>query len=350
MSRRLAPAIWGAANGIGAVAALRWLQRHRVPVLCYHNVVDAALPPAVAAGGLHLPTAAFQAHLSYLAERYHVVSLRQAVAALAGEAPPLAHSVVLTFDDGYADNVRLVAPILRAFGFRATCFLATAYIDTGELFWWDEVALAFGAGAGQVTAGGDQWGSLDLTSAPGRRAAAATAARLLGGAPLLERRRLLDGLWSALKGQVAVSSDLREQLRPARWSELRGAADVFDFGGHSAEHRFLDHLPEAELIDDLARCRRALATRLGPNGKPPFAYPAGRRTRQVVAAVQIAGFGTAVDARDRPRQQRLASGGGDRWAIPRVGVTQDMGLGGFAAALVGLPSLLAGSLPGRRLR
>lgn len=350
MSPRLARAIYGAASRSGAVAGLRWLRRHRVPVLCYHSVVDVPLPLGVARGGLHVPAREFRAQLRYVAHRYQIVPLRQAIAALAGEATPLpARAVALTFDDGYANNVHVAAPILRDFGFRGTCFLATDYIESGELYWWDEVVLALTAGAGRVAAAGDGWGRLDLASAPGRAAAADTAARLLGAATLVERRRLLDNLWTLLMGQRERHPDLREHLRPARWSELRSAADVFDFGGHSAEHRFLDHLPPAELREDLARCRRALETRLAPNGRLPFAYPAGRRTLGVAEAVQLAGFGTAMDARLRPREQRLASHGLDRWAVPRVGVSGGMSLDAFAAALVGLPSLLAERLsPGGR--
>jgi len=343
MSRRPARVLSRIAGGLGAVAALRWLQRTRVPVLCYHSIVDEPLAPGFAGGGLHLPAATFRSQLRFLTARYRVVPLSRAVAALAGEATPLPpRSLVLTFDDGYANNARVAAPILREFGVRATCFLATAWIDRDEPYWWDEVALA-GSGPGG-TVGDDVWKALDLPHEPGR--AAHTALEVLGAAPGAERRRLLDRLWAALNGPPEAHAELRERLRPARWSELRGAADVFDFGGHSAEHRFLDSLPAAELADDLARCRRDLEEGVGVGGPLPFAYPAGRFTPEVAAAVRKAGFAAAVDARPRPREERLAAPGVDRWAVPRVGVSSGMNLDTFAAALVGLPNLLAGRLPG----
>jgi peptidoglycan/xylan/chitin deacetylase (PgdA/CDA1 family) len=323
VSRHLARAFYGAASGSGAVAGFRWLHRYRVPILCYHSVVDAPLAPRVAAGGLHLPAAAFRAQVQYLTARYRVVSVQQAVAALAGEGEPIPpRSIALTLDDGYANNVRVAAPILREFGARATCFLATAYIDGDDLYWWDEVALAELAGA-----------SLD-----------SRIVNDLGGATMPERRRRLDSAWMTVKGKRNKDGALRDMLRPARWSELRAAGDVLDFGGHSSDHRFLDSLSPAELADDLARCRGALATRCGVEGKPPFAYPAGRHTREVAAAVKAAGFSAALDARSRPREQRLASRQVDRWAVPRVGVTSGMNLHAFATALVGLPALLAGHL------
>src|SRR5439155_18169969 len=48
---------------------------------------------------------------------------------------PPAKSVVLTFDDGYADNRLLVAPILERHGFPATIFLVSA---AGGRNGWDK--------------------------------------------------------------------------------------------------------------------------------------------------------------------------------------------------------------------
>lgn len=39
---------------------------------------------------------------------------------------------VLTFDDGYLDNLLLAAPILRTFGFTATCYFVSDLLDFGD--------------------------------------------------------------------------------------------------------------------------------------------------------------------------------------------------------------------------
>lgn len=43
--------------------------------------------------------------------------------------------VVITFDDGYQDNLQVAAPILREHGFRATCFIVSSYL--GQHNAWD---------------------------------------------------------------------------------------------------------------------------------------------------------------------------------------------------------------------
>lgn len=42
--------------------------------------------------------------------------------------------VVLTFDDGYLNNLEVVAPILNGYGLPFTVFISTEHIETGELF------------------------------------------------------------------------------------------------------------------------------------------------------------------------------------------------------------------------
>jgi len=40
--------------------------------------------------------------------------------------------VAITFDDGYRDNFKIALPILKKLGFKATFFIATKYLSTGE--------------------------------------------------------------------------------------------------------------------------------------------------------------------------------------------------------------------------
>lgn len=71
----------------------------------------------------------FEEHLRFmLREEYTTISVKQAIAIVNGEiqAPPRA--VLLTFDDAYEDNARIVLPRLRDYGMRATEFVISAYV------------------------------------------------------------------------------------------------------------------------------------------------------------------------------------------------------------------------------
>ena len=45
--------------------------------------------------------------------------------------------MVVTFDDGYRDNLRVAAPLLLKHGVPATFFIATGHVDSGRPFPWD---------------------------------------------------------------------------------------------------------------------------------------------------------------------------------------------------------------------
>ena len=47
--------------------------------------------------------------------------------------------VVITFDDGYADNFHEALPLLREADCPATVFVTAGKIDDEEEFWWDEL-------------------------------------------------------------------------------------------------------------------------------------------------------------------------------------------------------------------
>ena len=70
------------------------------------------------------------------------VSLEHAIHAANQGEPLQPNSFCVTFDDGYANNFLLAAPILKRLEVPATVFLATKYIGTSEPFPFDEWELS----------------------------------------------------------------------------------------------------------------------------------------------------------------------------------------------------------------
>ncbi|MBA3658474.1 MAG: polysaccharide deacetylase family protein, partial [Gemmatimonadales bacterium] len=107
---------------------------HGVPILMYHALGRAAEP----ASTYVLPVEQFERQLRWLADRnYRVIRLEEYLKLRAGHGLPQPRTVVLTFDDGYADNAELGIPLLRQFGFPATIFLVTRLV--GDANRWDTV-------------------------------------------------------------------------------------------------------------------------------------------------------------------------------------------------------------------
>ncbi|HID86951.1 MAG TPA: polysaccharide deacetylase family protein, partial [Anaerolineae bacterium] len=114
----------------------------KVPILMYHHI---AVPPPDADAirrDLSVPPANFEAHLRYLAEEgYQSISLRDLLFHLAIGQPLPPKPIILTFDDGYVDNYANAFPLLKKYGFTATFFIITDFVDWGyeEYMTWDQL-------------------------------------------------------------------------------------------------------------------------------------------------------------------------------------------------------------------
>ncbi len=76
--------------------------------------------------------------MEFLHRKARVISVEELVEAI-DKRTLKPRSVVLTFDDGYADNGLVAKPILDTYGLPATFFIASQTIDTATEFWWDEL-------------------------------------------------------------------------------------------------------------------------------------------------------------------------------------------------------------------
>jgi len=89
---------------------------------------------------LNVSTFNFENHIRYLSENFEIISLQDLLKSKeSGNIPP--KSIVITFDDGYADNFHNAKGILEKYSAPATFFVSTGNIDTKELFWWDLIEL-----------------------------------------------------------------------------------------------------------------------------------------------------------------------------------------------------------------
>jgi peptidoglycan/xylan/chitin deacetylase (PgdA/CDA1 family) len=109
----------------------RRLFRNAAIVVTFHRVNNSGV-----GDGLTCDVEAFKQYCSFFIQYFHVVSLRDLVEKLE-KGTPLDHELVITFDDGYEDNYECAAPVLKAMGLPATFFVASQYIGTHGIAWWD---------------------------------------------------------------------------------------------------------------------------------------------------------------------------------------------------------------------
>jgi peptidoglycan/xylan/chitin deacetylase (PgdA/CDA1 family) len=130
-------AVLGGLAALGVSARWNWWRfpTTGLPILMYHKV--GTPPTGSRLKKLWVSVDAFRWQMDYLKKRgYEVLTLRRVVEdRAAGRAiPPSA--VVLTFDDGYRNNLENALPVLRAVGFPATLYVVVHAVGRDN-FWHD---------------------------------------------------------------------------------------------------------------------------------------------------------------------------------------------------------------------
>jgi peptidoglycan/xylan/chitin deacetylase (PgdA/CDA1 family) len=103
----------------------------RGTVIVYHGLGDC--PPEDDPYRMFTPPAKFARQMAFLARRRRVLPLADIVE---GRDGPGRAAVAVTFDDGYRSVLELAVPVLRRYGFPATCFVPTRWI--GDANGWDQ--------------------------------------------------------------------------------------------------------------------------------------------------------------------------------------------------------------------
>ena len=106
----------------------------KILVLNYHQIQNKSTP-------LSITLADFDAQMSYLlAQGYVSITPDELYSGLNGELELPKKPVLITFDDGYADNYTNAFPILKRYNMRATIFVIPAFVGVYQNYLtWDEL-------------------------------------------------------------------------------------------------------------------------------------------------------------------------------------------------------------------
>ncbi|TGD94701.1 polysaccharide deacetylase family protein [Methylobacterium nonmethylotrophicum] len=283
---------------IAATGADRWLApaaRGRGLILTFHHVrPDLAPPGAYAPNRLLAITPAFldRTLTALTARGFAITPLSELPRRLAEDGPPFA---VLTFDDGYRDNLEHAAPVLRRHGAPWTLFVTHDFADGTGRLWWIELERAIGA-LDRVRL--PEVG-LDLPAgdAAEKSAAFAQAYRALRAGPEATLRAAT--LRLCAEAGIAVETIARELCLSA--GDLRDLArdEAVTLAAHTLSHPMLAKHDAATARREIVEGRTRLAALLGrvpehlsyPVGDPGSAGP-----REFDLA-RAAGYRTAVTTR-----------------------------------------------------
>jgi peptidoglycan/xylan/chitin deacetylase (PgdA/CDA1 family) len=299
-------------------------------ILLYHRVVEVTDDPQL----LCVTPGHFDEHLQVMKRLGEVVRLRSLTTDLPGR-PGGAVRFVVTFDDGYSDNLTHARAALERHDTPATVFVSSGFVGGTREFYWDELERLLLSGEGRVerseVALGDEryrwtpeqrgqdrdsqskrWDVLSESDPLPRHGLYRRLCNLLR--PLDEATR--EQVLVQLRAWAGVSGVARSTHRALTEDELRKLVegDLVEVGAHTVTHAMLSAQNAGEQQGEIARSKRGLESILGRT-VDGFSYPYGSRidfTDETVSAVKRAGFGYAC-----ANYPGAAVGGDDAYRLSR---------------------------------
>ncbi|NEO95507.1 MAG: polysaccharide deacetylase family protein [Moorea sp. SIO3G5] len=279
-----------------------------VLILMYHRVAEVDSDP----WSLCVTPEHFAEHLEVLRKHRYPLSLQQLTQTIRVRQP-IKRSVVITFDDGYADNFYNAKPLLKRYDIPATVFVTTGGIGHSREFWWDELdrlllqpgilpeilqltinasTYTWELGKAAYYSQADyqfyrHWSASGIEDPTLRHTLYRSLYELLYPLSTHKREQVLEAIrvWANAEpiGRSTHRSMSREELLAL---EEGGLIEV---GAHTVTHPFLSKLPVASQQDEIQQSKHYLEEILG-HPVTSFSYPHGDYTADTISIIQEAGF------------------------------------------------------------
>ncbi len=304
-------------RGLGRLK--RWAERmatrplSRSMILIYHRIISLQNDPQ----RLCVSPENFDMHLNIIRRHFHPISLQQLSSDLRN-GRITNRSIVITFDDGYEDNLYQAKPILEKHGIPATVFAVSDWIGSQREFFWDDLARILLTTTElpdrlkiKIDGKTYEWDftdqkkeqpfmglclpsglwNVEMSYNPTpRHIAYRELAPLLRDADTNERERVL----MELTDWAGITSDSRVDHRTLTAEELRVLEDggLIDVGAHTKTHVRLSKLSADAQKHEIFDSKKHLDALLGHPVKN-FSYPFGDRTDYNATSIELsraAGF------------------------------------------------------------
>jgi peptidoglycan/xylan/chitin deacetylase (PgdA/CDA1 family) len=300
----------------------RLMQPYRgdAAILMYHRII-----PKKQRDSLNNPSvinivsdAVFEQQIDYIRSAYHPCSLDELQALALDDYPEEKTKgrlpVVVTFDDGYKDNLDIALPILEKHQVPATIYVSTAGLVGHSHMWWYEIWDILTAKDNLTLNWDGRQLSWNTTTEQAQIVCYLEISDILLGLPLNEQHRCVEML--------------RGEMQPRNYDDICLTRDevveldrhpLITIGAHTHNHPNLRALSYGKASEEMLRSKQILENLLG-HSVDHFAYPHGdlrSADAREFSLSEKCGFRTAVTTRTGKLQD------GNWFALPRTSMREE---------------------------
>jgi peptidoglycan/xylan/chitin deacetylase (PgdA/CDA1 family) len=315
-----------AASRKAAQALARWINREKVIFLAYHGVVRDKEPLDA---WTVVRESEFRMQMEYIKANFDCLSIDEALFnKRRGVTRP---GVVVTFDDGYANNLEIAFPILAEFGIPAIIYVTTRFVLERDLFWPDKIWMAAGLSQAKLVdlRGADH--GLKLYPLSRKREEWQTnVSRIIEDLKKINAceidnvvKKVVDRFKSspgANKFRIEVEGNAFTPLTADQVLEL-SRNPLVTIGAHTHCHSLLDKVPLSQAKETMCHSKVILERIVGSR-IDHFAYPNGNFNNDIATIAKNLGFKTALTFK-----HGFFNYDDDLFTIRRIGVGANTSIG-----------------------
>lgn len=289
---------------------------NRTPRVLFYHGVDNIVNQEVEASSFAIDI--FKKQINYLRKYYEIISLDELYKRCLKKTFTN-REIVLTFDDGYANNLYTVVPILKQYDIPFSVFVSTEHIETGE-YYPTSIAriIILGSSLKILSVPILKLYDLDISDIKIKREIYIFISKELKSRPLAEVRTIVEQLKNNLEESEYIELQNKYKSdRPMTWDEVIQLANMGVTIGSHCKYHMICHENQAlsDMKEQIVDSKKIIEEKIKAECKY-FAFPNGDYTLQSISylydAGYIWGFSTSKSQAIKNRTQTMV--------VPRIGV------------------------------
>ncbi|WP_180000017.1 polysaccharide deacetylase family protein [Acinetobacter sp. YH12239] len=293
---------------------------NKTPRILFWHGVDFIKNNQVEAESFHVED--FKKQIDFLNKYYEIISIEEFYKRFI-EDSFTKKEVVLTFDDGYLNNLTVVAPYLNEKNIPFTVFVSTEHIETGELFPTSIARLIiFGTNLKEISIPTLMINESKISNSTEKKEIYNLVSFALKNSPVDKVRDIVDDLKNNLtKKKYNLLVQSYSSVLPMNWEQLRQLKEQgATIGSHCKYHICCHKKQNYNVVKDQIQQSKVILEKKLDYICDFFAYPNGDYTLESNKFVKESGYkmGFSVE------KKRISKSLNNISAIPRLGVPSDL--------------------------
>jgi peptidoglycan/xylan/chitin deacetylase (PgdA/CDA1 family) len=255
---------------------LKRFESNKFVILLFHGVIEKHIHPVRNYNRKHIEASYFEKIIKEFSDFGNAISMDELVTLKENNSTIKDNTFLVTFDDGFLNNLEIAAPILTKYSVPATFYVTTDFIDNNSMSWIDRIEFVIEKTNKKTILLPWRTEIFSIENEANKIRLLDEIRRFIKSNSTFNKEEFITQIYAQLEEEEIYSSeDILD--KKMNWNELKMLSDnpLFIIGGHTHTHPILSFLDSKKLDDEIAICLNMLKKKGGIK-TVHFSYPEGQ--------------------------------------------------------------------------